>query len=172
MGRSPVELPGLSYRVKVHGDGYWRYEFAGEEIKENWEEWARRILGESGDWLDFLDPSNGRYRGARIVDGLLQGCLFIDEQGVLPSHEWVAGLFGTHSLEPMDRNNILAGKPVDGTQDQGKTVCACFNVGERTLVDAIKSHKLVTIEAIGKALRAGTNCCSCIPEIKGLIASS
>ncbi len=29
-----------------------------------------------------------------------------------------------------------------------------------------------TIEQIGKALRAGTNCGSCIPELKGLVAES
>jgi len=40
------------------------------------------------------------------------------------------------------------------------------------LLRAIRGDKLVTVEQIGKALRAGTNCGSCIPELKGLLAQS
>jgi assimilatory nitrate reductase catalytic subunit len=48
----------------------------------------------------------------------------------------------------------------------------CFAVGRSTLLRAIRADKLVSLEQIGKALRAGTNCGSCVPELKGLLAGS
>jgi assimilatory nitrate reductase catalytic subunit len=35
---------------------------------------------------------------------------------------------------------------------------------------AIRAQTLVSAEQIGKALRAGTNCGSCVPELKALLA--
>ena len=45
-------------------------------------------------------------------------------------------------------------------------------VGRSTLLRAIRGDKLVSVEQIGRALKAGTNCGSCIPELKGLLAES
>ena len=51
-------------------------------------------------------------------------------------------------------------------------VCACFNVGINTIVDTIKSKKITSPEEVGNILRAGTNCGSCVPEIRELIDQS
>jgi hypothetical protein len=50
-------------------------------------------------------------------------------------------------------------------------VCSCFAVGRSTLLRAIRGDKLVSVEQIGRALHASTNC-ACIPELKGLLAES
>jgi len=42
-------------------------------------------------------------------------------------------------------------------------------VGARTLEKAIREDGMVTPEAIGRALGAGTNCGSCLAEIGALI---
>ncbi|MGB6170340.1 MAG: (2Fe-2S)-binding protein, partial [Xanthobacteraceae bacterium] len=51
----------------------------------------------------------------------------------------------------------------------GRTICACFGVGLRTLHDAIAQKRLTSVAEIGAALRAGTNCGSCIPELKAIL---
>jgi assimilatory nitrate reductase catalytic subunit len=48
-------------------------------------------------------------------------------------------------------------------------VCACFGVGLDVIRDAIASKRAADVEGIGKALRAGTNCGSCLPELKRII---
>jgi assimilatory nitrate reductase catalytic subunit len=48
-------------------------------------------------------------------------------------------------------------------------VCACFNVGEKTIRKAIQEQGLKTVEAIGHCLQAGTNCGSCVPELRSLL---
>jgi assimilatory nitrate reductase catalytic subunit len=49
-------------------------------------------------------------------------------------------------------------------------VCACFGVGRERILSAIRRDRLETPQAIGAKLQAGTNCGSCVPELKALIA--
>jgi assimilatory nitrate reductase catalytic subunit len=56
--------------------------------------------------------------------------------------------------------------------DRGPIVCACFDVGTKTIVEAIASQALISVEAVGQALSAGTNCGSCRPAIQRLIGET
>ncbi|WP_368929101.1 bacterioferritin-associated ferredoxin, partial [Mixta calida] len=49
-----------------------------------------------------------------------------------------------------------------------KTICSCFGVGERQIAAAVRQGAL-TCAALGQRLQCGTNCGSCIPELKKLI---
>jgi assimilatory nitrate reductase catalytic subunit len=42
-------------------------------------------------------------------------------------------------------------------------------VGKNSIIDAIREKRLGTAEEVGQCLKAGTNCGSCIPEIKALL---
>ena len=63
------------------------------------------------------------------------------------------------------RRTILSGRPATPVKDAGRQVCACFNVGLNTIIEAIQEQDLASVEGIGSALRAGTNCGSCKPEL-------
>lgn len=83
-------------------------------------------------------------------------------------------LGGESSPRPSPRvqsSGLLAGRPPNGQTDRGDTICACFNVGETLIVDAIRAEKLSSAEAIGAMLQAGTNCGFCIPELDRLLAA-
>ena len=64
---------------------------------------------------------------------------------------------------------LLSGKSTDGLESCGPIVCACFGVGRTTICDAIVAGAGTAAE-IGVQLKAGTNCGSCIPELKRLVA--
>jgi assimilatory nitrate reductase catalytic subunit len=84
--------------------------------------------------------------------------------------DWLAGRFD----QPFDgaaRRALLAGLPAEPGADPGRTVCACFQVRINTLVEAIAAQGLDSPQAIGAALRAGTNCGSCVPELRQILAS-
>ncbi len=74
----------------------------------------------------------------------------------------------TRGLEPDYKlpDLILPGRPATGA-----IVCACFGVGRNAICDAIAGGAR-TPAAIGAKLKAGTNCGSCVPELKQLIAES
>ena len=159
-----------SYLARAKGQDCWRFELAGETLPESWPAWARATLGFAEDWIEFSDASAGRYRGARVLGNRLQACLFVATDTALPSRGWLAGLFADDELSEAARIGILAGRATQGSLETGRVVCSCFSVGRTTLVRAIRTQELVSTEQIGRALRAGTNCGSCVPELKALLA--
>jgi assimilatory nitrate reductase catalytic subunit len=50
-------------------------------------------------------------------------------------------------------------------------VCACFGVG-RNAIDAAIADGCHDLSSIGQRLRAGTNCGSCMPELRRAIADA
>jgi bacterioferritin-associated ferredoxin len=72
------------------------------------------------------------------------------------------------ALDALPRVAVVAGRPGRGLAERGATVCSCFGVGANQIAAAAKAGCL-TVEAMGQALQAGTNCGSCRAEIKGII---
>src|SRR6185437_2549981 len=83
----------------------------------------------------------------------------------------VKNLFAAEALTAAQRRMLLSGKSADGVATAGPVVCACFGVGRTAICDAIAAGAN-SAAAIGAQLRAGTNCGSCIPELKRLIAQT
>jgi assimilatory nitrate reductase catalytic subunit len=167
-------IPGAAtYWVATRGQGLWRYELAGEELPQDWAMTARSVLcaqDEQVEWIEYFDKAARRYRAARLTKGKLESCIFIGPNPQLPPRDWLAGLFVLDVLDIPTRVGLLAGNPPKGSRDVGRQVCACFGVGESAILEAIQSG-CVTIADIGDRLKAGTNCGSCIPELKALLAS-
>jgi assimilatory nitrate reductase catalytic subunit len=135
--------------------------------------WIAALLGASAaaELVIYADPARSTYRYASIVGRQLEACLFIARTGsALPPREAVAALLGTR-IEPEGRAFVLAGSPGGAATQSaaGPTICSCFGVGLNTLHDAILSRRLTTVAEIGAALRAGTNCGSCIPELNAIL---
>jgi len=81
----------------------------------------------------------------------------------------MTSLFVKTQLETPERMALLTGMPPLGVPDVGIIVCACFNVGEKTILTAIMEKGLKTHQEVGQWLKAGTNCGSCMLEIKALL---
>ena len=164
-------MPASSYRVVARGAGYWRYELAGEELPASWSAWADGVLGARPARIEFTDAAGGRYRGANVASDALQSCLFVATANRCRRARG-SRLCSARKRSATERMAILAGRAPKGALESGPVVCSCFAVGRSTLLRAIRGDGLVSVEQIGKALRAGTNCGSCIPELKGLLAQS
>ena len=89
----------------------------------------------------------------------------------LPARAWLSSLFVKPRLEELDRISLLVGTPADPQADTGPTVCSCFGVGRNVIVKAI-GEGCGSAEALGAKLKCGTNCGSCVPELKSLIAQA
>ena len=170
--RASIDVTGCDYVARVRGDGFWRYELAGERAPASWPEWASRLLGPFGDRIEMSDPARGRYRGAWIEASRLQACVFVAADKSLPARGWLSSLFAAPELDHMDRLGVLAGRAVNGATETGPLVCSCFSVGRATLIRAIRTQALVCTDDIGRALGAGTNCGSCLPELRELLAET
>ena len=172
LSRRELTLTGVSYWAYTKGDGFYRYEIAGEQAPGDWAAWARGMLCESNDdvnWVEYMDVAARRYRGVRMIGNRVESCLFIAPDTQLPARSWLAGLFKQDALNKQARASLLTGAAHQGEEDVGRIVCACFSVGLNTITTAIKEQNLVNADDIGKVLKAGTNCGSCVPELRGLI---
>jgi assimilatory nitrate reductase catalytic subunit len=72
----------------------------------------------------------------------------------------------------VERAGLLAGRPLGAHEDIGPVVCSCFGVGRNTLRRTIAQHALTETRQVEARLRAGSNCGSCLPEIRVLLAES
>ncbi|MDH5546102.1 MAG: molybdopterin-dependent oxidoreductase [Gammaproteobacteria bacterium] len=171
LSRRKLDIKDVAYWVRARGKDYYRYELAGEQLQQDWSVWAREILCTADDginWVEFADNRAKRYRAVRMEDGKLESVLFIGPDAQLPDRDWLASLFQFGELNSAQRAVLLTGRPPQGVQDTGRKICACFGVGKIQIVSAIKAGA-VTVEQLGKQLQAGTNCGSCVPELKQLI---
>jgi len=172
ISRREVDLSEASYWSKARGKGVWRYEVAGDESPHDWAHYARSVLCTQADevnWIEYFDVSTQRYRAARVANGQLESCIFIGPDHELPSRDWLIKLFDEEGLDETVRRSLLTGTPGQGQTDAGRVICSCFGVGINTLNEAIREHQLTSPEEIGKLLQAGTNCGSCVPELRTLI---
>ncbi len=169
--KQEIDVPAeASYWSKIRQqEGVWLYELAGSQNLGNWTQWVQQHFGESSeDWLEFKDVARGRYRGAKIVDERLEFCIFINPTIQLPNRAGLVGLFNKE-LSLGERLGLLAGETGKECGARGDIVCACFGVGKNTIIETIQKQGLTTAKQIGAALKAGTNCGSCVPELKQLI---
>lgn len=166
LSRVPLVLAQSHYWVRIKGEQFWRYELAGEDKIADYTTWAQSQLGADGEWLEFSDSGAQRYRAGNVVDNTLQSVVFVGPSHELPTRTWLSQLFSEDALSDESRMNLLAGSLGGDQPDVGALVCACFGVGENTIKDAITCGKAKSVEELGKLLKAGTNCGSCIPELK------
>lgn len=132
-----------------------------------------QLVANSGDgkWITFSDSKNNHHRLALTCQGKLTAVLFIHADYDFGSRQWLIDRFAEESLNNDDRKALLAGRPLGPQEDKGTIVCSCFQVGENTIKDAIAAG-CCSAEALGEALKCGTNCGSCIPELKTIIAET
>lgn len=85
------------------------------------------------------------------------------DQKNLPSKSWLNQLLDDSI--PSSPHALILGD----TNVAGKMICSCFQVSENSIKKAIEEG-CDSPERLGKALKCGTNCGSCIPELGELIA--
>jgi assimilatory nitrate reductase catalytic subunit len=136
------------------------------------EQALRGLLGISdGDELVQLSfPRGSVYRFAAFDGDRLLACAFFGPAGAeLPEAEFARDMLGK-SLSALERLSLLSGTSGGTPARRSRTICSCFAVSEADIRLAIAEHGHVTVGDIGGHLRAGTNCGSCIPELKKLLA--
>jgi assimilatory nitrate reductase catalytic subunit len=170
--RTPIATLDATWWTAIQGAQFMRYEIAGRGPPPSaaWAHQALQANHRDADWVEFSDPACGVYRGALLVDERIEGCVFISPRTDLPSRVWLSNLFAKKRIGNADRASLLNGGLTGTSQDPGPLLCSCFGVGRNTLCKAIAEDQLKTPQEVGRKLKAGTNCGSCLPEIKLLLA--
>ncbi|MDD3652475.1 (2Fe-2S)-binding protein, partial [Immundisolibacter sp.] len=161
------------YYARARIAGGWRYRIAARQAPADAAAWLRALVGAPAgewQWLDYTDPA-GERRVLAIAGERAQLALFAGDDLDWLADDWLTARFDA-PLDAAARRALLAGVPGVAGANPGRTVCACFQVGINTLVRAIAEQGLASPQAIGAALRAGTNCGSCVPELQQILAAA
>ncbi|MCG7630056.1 nitrate reductase [Epibacterium sp. MM17-32] len=163
LDRDTLEI--ADYWARARTPGGWRLELAGRRAIADWDATARRLFDlPQADVQLVSDPARGTTRLAYLHGGCVQAALFVAPQPVAVMRDYLTGVPGTAAA------TVLTGRaPVD-QPDPGPILCSCFSVGVNSILTAIETGGLMTVDDVGAALQAGTNCGSCKPEIAALLA--
>lgn len=120
-----------------------------------------------GELAEVRDARRGTMRAVVMRDGRVDAALFLaPDRAMLPARDWLVSQLNAGEASVTE---WLAGRPATPAPDRGEIVCVCFDVGVNTILAAITAHSLVTVEQVGAALHAGTNCGSCRPAIAQML---
>lgn len=170
VSRNKPALEAASYWALARSAGGWRAEFALAEGHDDGQSFLRAALGiDAGTpLLSFTDPSNVVTRHAAFDGTSLLGAVFLSRQPVTVSRSWAADQLEQDYANLSSRWRIIAGRPANDMPDKGAIVCACMNVGVNDIIGAIRSG-CGSVNAVGRATSAGSNCGSCKAEIKVIL---
>jgi assimilatory nitrate reductase catalytic subunit len=169
LSRKQLDLPPNLLWTRVTVSGGFGYLFADNADLSRWPTWLDGLAGE--DVADYRDFGGGVYRAASFTGDRIETCLFVGPAHDAGDWEVVKSVFAADHVTDDQRRMLLSGKSSEGAAATGPIVCACFGVGRGTICDTIASGARTAAE-IGAKLKAGTNCGSCIPELKRLIATT
>jgi assimilatory nitrate reductase catalytic subunit len=134
-----------------------------------------RILGLTGiATLAYDDPRRNLSRRVRVDDGRLVG---VRLAGDLAAESWMRDFFLSGASVVELRQRLLAGSAAapQGFKPRGRVVCNCFNVSESEIIDfcaTASGDDATKLLALQGAKKCGTNCGSCLPELRTLVAAS
>jgi assimilatory nitrate reductase catalytic subunit len=168
VSRKRLKLPNWLRHARIAVPGGEAVTFASPRkpqalhaLMSNWLKLAETPLAKS-------DARAGVHRSASLTRGRLETLLSTgparDEAGLA----WAIELLAQERIDAATRPYILAGRAPGQGKGGGPLVCACFGV-RRAAIEEAAGQGCDSVEAVGRALRAGTNCGSCRPEILGII---
>ncbi|MBN1007463.1 molybdopterin-dependent oxidoreductase [Amphritea pacifica] len=174
-----ADLP-CEYWCKVPLTKGFRYELAGLQQPDSWQQWLASITTISPDRIEL--NSTSAYRLASFNGNQPELLFFAASRAhpkeahlkkahlkeALPNSAWLSKQFAQPISTAAQRMALLAGKPVDNSTDCGAIICSCFEVGEKQIQQAISQGAASTDELAAK-LKCGSNCGSCLPEIRALL---
>ena len=131
---------------------------------------ADRIALPAGEAVDVENARAGIFHSAVLRDGRLEAAMLMSTAATQPSHHWLESQFAREQVPAVKLRTMLAGRAIAGRADRGSIICVCFLVDRDSIVEAA-AKGAASVEAIGKALGAGTNCGSCKPELAQIIAA-
>lgn len=158
-----------AYWVKSKFDDCTVQFLAFEDGTQATSDWARKLLGDGEEIL--VTENQRRQCFVALNNQRLERMIIISEHPVNMDAGWLANYFSIDELGASERQNLIAGKPLSaaGAANCGGLVCSCFSAARHDIEFAIHEQGVTTVAAIGASLKSGTNCGSCIPELKQMV---
>ncbi|HEY8354016.1 MAG TPA: molybdopterin-dependent oxidoreductase [Methylophilaceae bacterium] len=128
----------------------------------------RALLGmhDGQPMLHYDDAKRGICKRILVEGDLVTGVLLVGES---LAADWLKQVMTDGGLTPELRRWALApvSAPPAGHRSRGRTVCNCLDIAENEILEAIAAG--ADLSALQAGLRCGTQCGSCVPELRKLV---
>jgi assimilatory nitrate reductase catalytic subunit len=118
--------------------------------------------------LTYADVRRGISKRVMIERGAVTGVRLVGETA---ARDWLKEIMAQGAAADTVRPWVLAplSSPPLGSRSRGRIVCNCVDVAEQDICSAIAQG--ADFAALRATLKCGTECGSCIPEVKKLVGS-
>jgi len=137
----------------------------------------------SNSAMSYSDPKRGVMRIIKVgleddAKGKIQGVMLTGPKADMAAESWLKTFLETgHDSQAIGMALLSAGaNPPVPMKTRGKIVCNCFNVSSNDIQEALatlpssdNTDVNARLFALQNKLECGTNCGSCLPEIKQMI---
>lgn len=160
--------PHAEYWAKITLEKGYKFRLAGSVLPQSWRLWLSQQFPHIDEWAELSDSDLQFFRAMGYKKGVAQVMLSIaTDHKTAQEVRWLEQQLG-RPIDASTRFALLAGNPGAGVEDEGSIVCSCFQVGDKAIRKAIVAG-CRSAEALGELLQCGTNCGSCIPELKAMV---
>lgn len=165
-----LEFPLADYWAIARTGSGWRMELACSNHLDSLEILTQSLFGGGSDMplLAYHDNATGQFRAAAFDGHKLTGALFISREPVNVSRQHACDLLAQTYGDTASRWRVISGRAGADQPEKGAIICACHSVGINEIKAAI-SAGCASVDEIGSATRAGTNCGSCRAEVRSLL---
>ncbi|MEN0088202.1 MAG: nitrate reductase [Pseudomonadota bacterium] len=164
ISRERPSTDGLTYWAATPIEGGWRMEFALQDQPTS----PGNFLAGMAEGLAANDEARGFWRGAKFEADELHTAVWLSRGPLEVSRNWAVALLDQAFTDIQSRWRVLAGRPAADVPDIGAIICSCMGVGSIQIADAV-ANGAFTVDAVGAACGAGTNCGSCRAEVAEII---
>ncbi|MFH4858062.1 nitrate reductase [Vibrio diabolicus] len=140
--------------------GIWRFAHDKRPKKQSFcrTEKSRRIaIDIAQGWLAVDYDLVGDVRIIRSV-------LVVSSEPIQTDYTNFTGLIG----KPMELSQLLT---ITQSQSSAKLICSCFRVTDKQIHDAMEKQDCTSVTQLQNKLKCGTNCGSCVSQIKQMVNS-
>ncbi len=126
-------------------------------------------MDEETDLMRYDDPKRGISKRVLIENGQVAG---VRLTGEIAAREWLKEMMAEGAEIASVRAWVLApvATPPVGSSSRGRVVCNCLNIAEAQIRAAVAQG--ADLAALQAGLKCGTQCGSCMPELKRIVAAS
>lgn len=124
-------------------------------------------LTEATPCLTYRDPKRGISKRIVVENDQVTGVRLVGET---LAAEWLKEVMTQHAFPEEVRRWALApvGSPPAGMPGRGRIICNCLDVSEQEIMQALQQG--TDLACLQSRLKCGTECGSCVPELKRLVA--
>ncbi len=161
--------PATAYWSLITQPGVTHFTLADSSLPDDWMAWLNEHYSTDGKICQVARMGDDGFNLLVWAQGELQLAFYARRKPLLPDRQAVLSAFMQAPDTAQQRLALLAGIAGSDKPPTGAMICSCFAVGETQIVEAVRQG-CSSAQQLGAKLKCGTNCGSCIPELKKIIA--